>query len=52
VSPDPDYQMYNMYHEQGAGANHGHYWSDPEAMDLIEEATEGLMVHIRDRYRI
>jgi peptide/nickel transport system substrate-binding protein len=38
VSPDPDYQMYNMYHESGAGANHGHYWSDDEVMETIEEA--------------
>ncbi|WP_197427799.1 ABC transporter substrate-binding protein [Halogeometricum sp. CBA1124] len=38
LSPNPDYQIYNMYHESGAGANQGHYWSDDEAMEMIEQA--------------
>ncbi|WP_197427786.1 ABC transporter substrate-binding protein [Halogeometricum sp. CBA1124] len=38
VSPDPDYQMYDMYHISGAGANQGHYWNDEEAMQMIEES--------------
>jgi peptide/nickel transport system substrate-binding protein len=38
VTPDPDYQMYSMYHESGAGSNHGHYWSDDEVMQMIEES--------------
>jgi peptide/nickel transport system substrate-binding protein len=38
LSPNPDYQIYNMYHEQGAGANQGHYWSDDEVMEMIERS--------------
>lgn len=40
LSPAPSYQIYNMYHEQGAGENHGHYWSDPEVMDMIDQFRE------------
>ncbi|MWG33510.1 ABC transporter substrate-binding protein, partial [Halomarina oriensis] len=40
VNPDPDYQMYNMYHESGSGANSGHYWDDPEAMEMIEQSRQ------------
>jgi peptide/nickel transport system substrate-binding protein len=38
LSPNPDYQIFNMYHESGAGANQGHYWDDQEVMDMIEQA--------------
>jgi peptide/nickel transport system substrate-binding protein len=38
VTPDPDYQMYSMYHSSGAGSNHGHYWSDESIMEKIEES--------------
>ena len=38
VSPDPDYQMYGMYHESGAGTNQGHFWSDDDVMEMIEES--------------
>jgi peptide/nickel transport system substrate-binding protein len=40
VQPDPDYQMYNMYHISGAGANNGHYWDDEEMMQKIQRSRE------------
>ena len=40
VSPDPDYQMYDMFHISGAGANQGHYWNDEEMMAKIQESRE------------
>ncbi|MWG36968.1 ABC transporter substrate-binding protein, partial [Halomarina oriensis] len=40
LSPNPDYQMFNMYHESGAGANQGHYWDDPEVMEMIERSRQ------------
>ncbi|MWG33507.1 ABC transporter substrate-binding protein [Halomarina oriensis] len=40
VNPDPDYQIYSMYHESGAGSNNGHYWDDPEVMEMIEQSRQ------------
>ena len=42
VSPDPDYQMYNMYHISGSGANSGHYWNDEEVMAKIQRSRESV----------
>lgn len=57
VSPDPDYQMHDMFHESTAGTNQGHYWSDDEAMEMIMEARKStdrerrreLYIQIQDK---